>query len=67
MPLHGEERKQELVESVAGLVGRRRGGDKAHALDRVIRLFYAHVPPEDVLSRDPEDLLGAAASQLSAL
>src|SRR5271154_2927049 len=62
MPLQGEQRKQELVESVAGLVGRRLAATKADALARVIRQFYAHVPPEDVLSREPGDLYGAATS-----
>ncbi|MBV9524171.1 MAG: hypothetical protein JO010_15320, partial [Alphaproteobacteria bacterium] len=62
MPLQGEQRKQALVESVAGLAMRRLAGDKAAALAQVVRQFYAHVPPEDVLARAPEDLCGAAAS-----
>ncbi len=62
MPLQGEQRKHELVESVAGLVDRSLPVAKADALARVIRQFYAHVPPEDVLSREPADLYGAATS-----
>ncbi|MBV8650051.1 MAG: NAD-glutamate dehydrogenase, partial [Alphaproteobacteria bacterium] len=62
MPLQGEQRKHELVESVAGLVDRSQPAAKVDALARVIRQFYAHVPPEDVLSREPADLYGAATS-----
>ncbi len=62
MPLHAEQRKHAMVESVAGLASSQRGGEPADALARVIRKFYAHVPPEDMLTRTPEDLCGAAAS-----
>src|SRR6266702_1361015 len=62
MPLQGEQRKHELVERVANLVGEQLAAGKADALARVIRQLYAHVPPEDLLSRDGDDLYGAAAS-----
>ncbi len=62
MPLHGEERKHALVENVAALAAARPGAEKKDALARLVRRFYAHVPPEDVLSRDAEDLCGAAGS-----
>jgi glutamate dehydrogenase len=62
MPLQGEQRKRELIETVAGLIDHRLAAAKADALARVIRQFYAHVPPEDVLSREPADLYGAATS-----
>ena len=62
MQRQGEQRKQALVENVAGLVAARQSAQKASALAQVIRQFYAHVPPDDVLARDPEDLYGAATS-----
>src|SRR5258707_13595168 len=62
MQRQGEQRKQALVENVAGLVAARLSAPKASALAQVIRQFYAHVPPEDVLARDQEDLYGAATS-----
>jgi glutamate dehydrogenase len=62
MQRQGEQRKQALVENVAGLVAARLSAPKASALAQVIRQFYAHVPPDDVLARDPEDLYGAATS-----
>jgi glutamate dehydrogenase len=49
-----EERKAELVEGVAALC--------REALAGFVRLFYAHVPPEDILARTAEDLHAAAAS-----
>ena len=58
MPLQGEERKLALIESVAAMAE----GAKGEALSRVIRQFYAHVPPEDLLSREQRDLFGAAKS-----
>src|SRR5258706_4146423 len=62
MQRQGEQRKQALVENVAGLVADRQSAQKASALAQVIRQFYAHVPPDDVLARDPEDLYGVAIS-----
>src|SRR5260221_3165768 len=62
MQRQGEQRKQALVENVAGLVAARQSAQKASALAQVIRQFYAHVPPDDVLARDPEYLYGPATS-----
>ncbi len=62
MQRQGELRKRALVETVAGLVVDRLDPRKAAALAQVIRQFYAHVPPDDVLARDAEDLYGAATS-----
>ena len=62
MQRQGEQRKRALVETVASLVVGRLDARKAAALAQVIRQFYAHVPPDDVLARDAEDLYGAATS-----
>ena len=63
MTLRAEERKIELVEDVAGLVHQRLNGDARDGMAaHFARCFYAHVPPEDVLTRDPADLCGAALS-----
>jgi glutamate dehydrogenase len=62
MAVRAEQRKQELVQGVAALCRERVGDSRAAALQRFIQQFYAHVPPEDVLARSPEDLYGAALS-----
>jgi glutamate dehydrogenase len=62
MQRQGEQRKRTLVETAAGLVVNRLAAPKAEALGQVIRQFYAHVPPDDVVARDAEDLYGAASS-----
>jgi glutamate dehydrogenase len=62
MAQRAEQQKTELVENVAALCRNKAAAADADALARFVRLFYAHVPPEDVLERSPEDLYGAAAS-----
>jgi glutamate dehydrogenase len=62
MVVRAEERKQELVKGVAALCQERAGDGRAAALQRFAQQFYAHVPPEDVVSRSREDLYGAALS-----
>ena len=54
MSVRAQQRKAELVEGVAALC--------REALAEFVRLFYAHVPPEDVLGRTADDLHAAAAS-----
>ena len=60
MALRAEQQKREVVETVAGLAGERLAKTKGKAAAQFIRQFYAHVPPEDVLSRQPDELYGAA-------
>jgi glutamate dehydrogenase len=62
MPLREEERKQAVVERLAGLSDATVGAASAAAFDRLVRSLYAHVPPADLLVRDERDLLGAARS-----
>jgi glutamate dehydrogenase len=60
MPVRAEERKREVVEQVAELARERIDGGRAQAVAAFVRHFYAHVPPEDIVSRKGDDLYGAA-------
>jgi glutamate dehydrogenase len=62
MQRQNEQRKRALVETVAGLAAERSDAVRGKALAQVIRQFYAHVPPDDLMSRDAENLYGAATS-----
>src|SRR5258708_1982643 len=63
MSIRVEERKHELVEGVAALCKSRLGAaTEGDAFARFVRQFYAHVPPEDIVARSPDDLYGAAHS-----
>jgi glutamate dehydrogenase len=52
--------KDELVARAASLARERLSGAKAEAAERFIRLYYANVPPDDVLGQELETLYGAA-------
>ncbi|MEV7005774.1 NAD-glutamate dehydrogenase [Streptosporangium sp. NPDC051022] len=63
MPL--DEAKDELLRSAAETCAHTPGGDHVsdeEALD-FLRLYYRHVAPEDVLSRNPVDVYGPAMAQ----
>jgi glutamate dehydrogenase len=62
MPLREEERKQAVVERLAELAAPTVSKAGAAAFGCLVRAFYAHVPPADLLARDERDLLGAARS-----
>jgi glutamate dehydrogenase len=62
MQRQNEQRKRALVETVAGMTADRLDAVRARALAQMIRQFYAHVPPDDLVSREAEDLYGAASS-----
>jgi glutamate dehydrogenase len=62
MPLREEERKQAVVERLAGLTAATGGAAHAAAFGRLVESLYARVPPADLLARDERDLLGAARS-----
>ena len=56
-----------LEEAKAELVGRALDtGKQDHALDALIRRYYRHTAPEDILGRDPVDVLGAVVSHSRA-
>ncbi|KZD12867.1 NAD-glutamate dehydrogenase [Oceanibaculum pacificum] len=57
-----EIRKQEVIDSVARLARDRLKAEQAGQADRFLRLLYANVPPDDLLEREPENILGAALS-----
>jgi len=60
-----EQLKSELIEQVLERVHSRLTGERAARADTFVRLFYAHVPPDDVLGEEPENLYGAALTLLS--
>ena len=53
-----------LEEAKADLLGRALETAKAHdpALESLVRRYYRHTAPEDLLGRNPEDVLGAVVS-----
>jgi glutamate dehydrogenase len=66
MAFRGEQEKAALIDRLAARVRRRKDdarndGSVADAA-RFLRDFYRHVVPEDILSLNPGDLVGAAAS-----
>jgi glutamate dehydrogenase len=60
--MRAEQQKQEAVEAAAALAARSLGSAQTADVERFIRQFYSHVPPEDILTRPAEDLYGAALS-----
>ena len=60
-----ETRKQEAIDAIIRLARERLSPGQSAALEAFVRLFYAHVPPDDILERETEDLLGAALSTWS--
>ena len=53
-----------LEEAKADLLGRALETAKTHdpALESLVRRYYRHTAPEDLLGRNPEDVLGAVVS-----
>ncbi|MGN6130214.1 MAG: hypothetical protein ACTHOK_07720, partial [Nocardioidaceae bacterium] len=60
-----EETKDELLEKAAALAADRKGsgGPPGDTAARLLRYFYRHVAPEDIVERSDVDLCGAAVSQ----
>lgn len=58
-------RKQELLQAVHATIDKRMPAEKAGPAHLFTTHYYRNVPPEDILSREPEDLYGAAASMWS--
>ncbi|MCR9221813.1 MAG: NAD-glutamate dehydrogenase [Alphaproteobacteria bacterium] len=61
----GEQRKAELLDKVYDLIGKRMPGEKAQRARLFTEHYYRHVPPDDIIDREPEDLYGAALSMWS--
>ncbi len=66
MPNSVDENKAELVARATALAEQRRGtdGPPPDAVAALVRGFYRHVAPEDVVARSDVDLYGALASHL---
>jgi glutamate dehydrogenase len=62
-PAH--EQKQALLEPVLRLAAQRLSGDAARQARDFIAHYYHHVDAEDLTSRSPEDLYGAAMAHLA--
>jgi len=64
MTVRTEQQKREVVDKVAGLVRERaRDADRA-TVEAFVRLYYRHVPPDDILGEEVDDLYGAALGLL---
>ncbi|GAA2906481.1 NAD-glutamate dehydrogenase [Streptosporangium fragile] len=63
MPL--DEAKDELLRSAAEMCAHTPGSDHVSVEEALgfLRLYYRHVAPEDLLSRDPVDVYGPATAQ----
>ncbi|MBU2090498.1 MAG: NAD-glutamate dehydrogenase, partial [Alphaproteobacteria bacterium] len=60
-----ESRKQDVINDVARLVHDRLKPEQAGPAEAFLRLLYANVPPDDLIEREPENILGAALSAWS--
>ena len=57
-----ERRKARLLKKVAKTARSRNKGQRRLALERFVRRYYEHVPPQDVVGTSAEDLYAAAAA-----
>ncbi|MFQ5775087.1 MAG: NAD-glutamate dehydrogenase [Kiloniellaceae bacterium] len=60
MAVKAEQLKDELIDRVAERAHERLEAERAAAAERFLRQFYAHVPPDDIVNENPENLYGAA-------
>ncbi len=60
-----EETKDELIEKAASLASHRKGtgGPPDEHVEALLRCYYRHVAPEDIVERSDVDLYGATMSQ----
>ena len=65
MSVGGEQLKQELIERVVERVHQRLEAERAALTERFARAFYAHVPPDDLLGNEPDNLYGQALALLT--
>ncbi|SDG11154.1 glutamate dehydrogenase (NAD) [Limimonas halophila] len=52
--------KKDLIERVVERVHHRNDAERARWLDAFVRQFYRHVPPDDLLDDEPDNLYGRA-------
>ncbi len=62
MSLGGEQVKSDLIARVVEHVHQRLDKDRATWTARFVKQFYAHVPPDDLIGEDPDNLYGKALS-----
>ena len=62
MTAKAERKKAELIDKVVASALERLDAARASLAERFIRQFYAHVPPDDIVSEHPDNLYGAALS-----
>ncbi len=60
MAFNREQLKSELIDQVLELAGARLEGARAADAEHFVRAFFAHVPPDDVVGEEPENLYGLA-------
>jgi glutamate dehydrogenase len=60
MTVGAEQLKSDLIDRVADRVRQRLESDRADLVEAFVRQFYAHVPPDDLLGDDPDNLYGEA-------
>ncbi len=60
MAFNRDQLKSDLIDQLLERVHGHLEGAKATRADHFVRDFYAHVPPDDILGEEPENLYGAA-------
>jgi len=60
MATRAEHAKAELIEQIAAAARTRLDAKRAREVERFARLFYANVPPDDILGDSPDNLFSAA-------
>ena len=65
MSTGAEQLKTDLIDRVVERVRSRLDPDRAGTAERFVREFYAHVPPDDLLGDDADNLYGQAVAMLN--
>jgi len=60
MAIKAEQLKDDLIDRVAGRLRERLEPARIETAERFLHQFYANVPPDDILSENPDNLYGAA-------
>jgi len=60
MAARAEQLKAELIDKIAARAHERLDAERAALAERFIRQFFAHVPPDDIVNEQPDNLYGAA-------
>ena len=65
MATTAEARQRALIERIAKTAKKAQPAAKSKRIDAFSRLFYANVPPDDILGENPKNLAGATLSLLA--